>query len=134
MTTTRQELETKLAAFAAAQTPPVAVAFEGVPFTRPVNTPFLECFVKTGPVVLSTVSGESIRTRGTWAVNCYWPSGQGTGKLEALAQGVVSTFKVVPKTGNVSIEQPGNSGNIAVTNDGWICLPITFPFRVESLA
>lgn len=134
MATTRQELEVRLAAFAAAQSPAITVAYEGQPFTRPTNAAWLECFVKTGPVLLSTVSGESIRTRGTWAVNCYWPSGQGTGKLEALAQGVVSTFKVLPKVGNVSIEQPGNTGNIAVTNDGWICLPITFPFRVESLA
>lgn len=134
MANTRQELETKLASFAATQIPPVVVAYEGQPFTRPTNAPFMECFVKTGPVMLSTVSGESVRTRGTWAVNCYWPSGQGTGKLEALAQGVVNTFKVLPKVGNVSIEQPGNTGNIAVTQDGWICLPITFPFRVESLA
>lgn len=134
MTTTRQELESKLATFAAAQVPLVVVAYEGVPFTRPVGVPWMECFVKTGPVTLSAVSGESVRTRGTWAVNCYYPSGQGTGKLETLAQGVVNTFKVLPKVGSVSIEQPGNTGNISVTNDGWICIPISFPFRVESLA
>lgn len=134
MTTTRQELESKIATFAAAQVPPVVVAYEGVPFTRPVGVPWMECFVKTGPVLLSAVSGESVRTRGTWAVNCYYPSGQGTGKLETLAQGVVNTFKVLPKVGSVSIEQPGNTGNISVTNDGWICIPISFPFRVESLA
>lgn len=134
MTTIRQELETRLATFAAAQIPAVVVAYEGVPFTRPVGVPYIECFVKGGPVNLATVDASTIRTRGIWAVNCYWPSGQGTKKIELLAQGVVDIFKVIPKIGQVSIEQPGNTGDIAVTADGWICLPITFPFRVESLA
>ena len=39
MATIRQELESRLATFAASQTPPLKVAWENVPFTKPTNEP-----------------------------------------------------------------------------------------------
>jgi hypothetical protein len=131
MATTRQELEGRLATFAAAQTPPLLVAWENVPFTKPTSLPYLECFLISAGTTAVTVDALRNRERGTFQVNVWSPSGIGTNQVEVIGQGVVDTFKVIPKVGTVSIEQPGNTGRLLIENNGWIILPVTFPYRVE---
>ena len=132
--TTRQEIEQRVAAFAAAQSPPLTVSYENVPFTRPVNTPWLEVYIMSAGTIAVTTDASRNRERGTICVNVWIPSGQGVGKADALAAQIVSLFKVVPKIGTVSIEQPVNTGKFTITNDGWGCIPCSCPYRVESTA
>ncbi len=134
MTTTRQELEVKLAAFAAVQTQPLLVSYENVPFERPVGAMWLECFIGGGNIISTSIDASRNRERGTFIVNCWSPSGQGTNKVEALAAQIVSLYKVIPKTGNVSIESPGDTKKIMLDVAGWVCIQVSFSFRVESVA
>ena len=131
---TRQEIEGRVAAFAAAQTPPLAVAYENVPFTRPINVPFLECYLVSAGTITASLDATRNRERGTIAVNVWVPAGQGVGKADAIAAQIVKLFPVLPKTGNVSIEDPVNTGRFTLTTDGWGCVPCTCPYRVESTA
>jgi hypothetical protein len=131
MATVRQELEGRLEAFAAAQVPPLLVAWENVQFTKPTSFPYLECLIISAGTVAVTVDASRNRERGTLQVNVWSPSGIGTNQVEVIGQGVVDTFKVIPKVGTVSIEQPGNTGRLLIENNGWIILPVTFPYRVE---
>lgn len=130
----RTELETKLATFAAAQNPPLLVSYEGVPFTKPTSGLWLECYFLSGPTVTATVDASTNRERGMWVVNCWCDSGKGMGRLDTLVAQIVKLFPVLPKTGTVSIEQPGTSSRANVTQDGWICIQVSFPYRIESLA
>lgn len=132
--TIRQELETILATFAAAQVPPIPVAWEGVPFVKPVSGHWLEMFLLSANTISSDVAATKIRERGTLSIIGWSLSGEGAGKLEALIEQISKLFPVIPKVGTVSIEAPGNSGRITLDNSGWICLPIDFPYRQESLA
>lgn len=134
MATNRQELESRVAAFAAAQSPSLTVAYENVPFTKPENLPYLECFLVSAGTIALTVDASRNRERGTLQVNVWSPSGQGSGKVEAIGDKLVKAFPVVPKQGNVSIEQPGNTERLIVEISGWIILPVTFPYRVETEA
>lgn len=129
--TTRQEIESKVATFAAAQNPPLAVSYENVPFTPPTGVPWLEVFIASAGTITSTVDALGTRERGTIGVNVYIPTGQGVGKADALAAQVLKIFPVIPKVGTVSIEAAGNTGQFKLTNNGWGCIPITFPYRVE---
>jgi len=131
---TRQEIEGRVAAFAAAQTPPLAVAYENVPFTRPVNVPFLECYLVSAGTITVSLDATRNRERGTIAINVWVPSGQGVGKADAIAALIVKTFTVLPKVGNVSIESPVNTGRFTLAADGWGCIPTSCPYRVESTA
>lgn len=134
MATIRQELESRLATFANSQTPTLKVAWENVPFTKPTDEPFLECFLLSAGVVSATVDAKRTRERGTFQVNVWCPSGQGSSKVETLGDAIVKVFPVVPKIGAVSVEQPGNTGRLIVDISGWIILPISFPYRVEGIA
>ena len=137
MTTPRQKLESRLDTFAAAYKPVLPVSYENVSFTRPTagaGVMWLECYFVSGPTVTATVDATTNRERGTWVVNCWLASGGGMGKLDTLAAAVVKAFPVMPKTGTVSIEQPGSTSQAKLTNDGWICVSVSFPYRVESTA
>jgi len=134
MATNRQELESRIAAFAASQSPPLTVAYENVPFTKPTNSSYLECFLVSAGTVALTVDASRNRERGTLQVNVCSPSGQGSNKVETIGAALVQAFPVVPKQGNVSIEQPGNTERLIVEISGWIILPVTFPYRVETEA
>lgn len=130
--TTRSELETRLKAFADSQSPPIVIAIENKSFTRPAGSPYLECFLSKGDTISATVDAMRNRERGVWGVNCYVPSNMGMAKLEAIVQGVLDTFRVIPKLGTVSIESPGNTSKMIIDAAGWACIPITFPYRVET--
>jgi hypothetical protein len=132
--TIRQELETILATFCAAQVPPIPVAWEGVAFIKPASGVWLEMFLLSASTISSDVTATRIRQRGTLSIIVWSPSGQGAKKIELVADQLVKLFPVVPKIGTVSIESPGNTGRITLDNSGWLCLPITFPYRQESFA
>ena len=132
--TTRSELESRLKAFADTFTTiPIPIAIENKSFTRPnPPSPYLECFLSKGDTISATVDAMRNRERGVWAVNCYVPSNAGMGLLERIVQGVMDTFRVIPKLGTVSIESPGNTSKMIIDAAGWACIPITFPYRVET--
>lgn len=132
--TIRQELETKLATFAAAQSPAIPVAYENVSFTRPDSGLWLECYLMSGPTVVATLDASTNRERGIWCVNCWGKLNTGAGKIEALVAQIIKLYPVLPKVGTVSIEQPGTNSRMNVTSDGWACIQVSFPYRVESLA
>lgn len=131
--TIRTELEGRLAAFAAAQSPPLQVAWEGMPFVKP-TTPWLECFLASAGTICPTVDGTRTRERGTLSINVWVPNGQGAGKSDSIAQALMKAFPVVPKQGTVSIEQPGNTSRIILDVSGWIMQPISFQYRCDSVA
>lgn len=140
--TTRSELENRLKVFAdnfvnvSNINPgplPLPVALENASFKRPESpAPYLECFLSKGDTISATVDAMRNRERGVWAVNCYVPSNAGMGLLERIVQGVMDTFRVIPKLGTVSIESPGNTSKMVLDAAGWACIPITFPYRVET--
>lgn len=140
--TTRSELENRLKVFAdnfvniSNINPgplPLPVALENASFKRPESpAPYLECFLSKGDTISATVDAMRNRERGVWAVNCYVPSNLGMGLLERIVQGVMDTFRVIPKLGTVSIESPGNTSKMIIDAAGWACIPITFPYRVET--
>lgn len=130
MTTVRQELETRLLAFANAQIPPLKVAFEDVPFTKP-TTPFLEAIIVPAITINVTVNGNRIRELGVMQVNVWYPEGQGAGKGEALANKIIAYFPVVPKTGTVSIEQTPYKSRAIMDVSGWRIIPVTLNYRQE---
>lgn len=135
MATIRQELESRLATFASAySSPALLVAWENVPFTKPTNKPFLECFIIPAGIVSATLDASRTRERGTFQVNVWFPSGKGSSKVEGIARDIVAAFPVVPKIDNVSIEEPGNVSRLITDLAGWIVLPIMFSYRVEGTA
>lgn len=129
--TIRQELETRLKAFALAQVPALSTAFEDVPFTKPTDLPFLECVIVPAATVNVTVDGNRIRELGVMQVNVWYPSGKGAGKGEALADKVIAHFPVVPAIGTVFITSTPYKSRAIKDEAGWRIIPVTINYRQE---
>jgi hypothetical protein len=128
----RAELEQRLAAWAAAQVPPVPVTFESTPFTKPADGVFLECFLMPALTLNRGVSGDHATYYGLFQVNVWARSGRGMGQAERLSSNIISLFPVVPKTGNVSIEQLPRAEPSMADPSGWIVIPHVINYRYET--
>lgn len=130
--TIRSELEVRLFAFAAAQNPPLEIATEDRAFTKG-TLPFLECFLIPASTNNVTTDAKRIRLRGVFQVNVWVPSGKNKlAEGEAIAQGIIDAFPVVPKQGTVSIESTPEYSKALNDVAGWRIIPITIDYRVES--
>lgn len=125
--TIRSEIESRLAAFA--KTKNIPVAYENVSFTKPTDGPYLEVFLLDTAARSRNLSADK-RVTGMFQVNCYAPIGKGMAAIEALVDGVINTYPVLPKEGTVSIEAP-LSASQGMPVDGFMCVPVTGRYRVE---
>lgn len=129
----RAELETRLKAWADAQTPKVPIAFQGTAFTKPVNgSPYLEAYLIPGATVNKDLSGKRKTYIGLFQINCWAQSGKGMGQVETLAQSIINLFPVLPKTGAVSVEQTPAADSSILDDSGWLIVPVTIRYRMET--
>jgi hypothetical protein len=128
--TIRLEVEAKVKAWAAAQSPAIPIAYENVAFTKP-DTTFIELYIIPATTVNQTVSAARKTLTGLIQFNIYTKEGVGTKKSEELAQALIDLFPVVPKTGTVSIEQTGSIMN-TLYEAQWLVTPVRFRYRQEN--
>jgi hypothetical protein len=128
----RSYFETKLKNFADAQNPPIAVSFEGVPFTKPDDAPYLECFLMNSKTLNPNLGGIRTRQIGLFQINVVVIDGSGSKQVDDLVQNIIALYPVVPKDSPVSVEQTPNSGRAIVDNSGRRYVPITVKYRYDS--
>lgn len=106
----RQEVETAVAAYASAQSPAIPIAYEGVPFTKPVGAPYLEIVFLSNNILNATVDATRQRVHGSFQINCYVPDGKGMKRLDTLTNDIAALFPVFDKARytTFSVEQPAN--------------------------
>jgi len=112
----RQEVESAVTLFAKAQPTEVRVAYEGVAFNKPTDTPWIEIVFLASSTMNPTIDGSRIRKTGAFQINCYVPNGRGVKALEELSDAVVSLFPFDQKElyQTFSVEQTPNSSAIMI--------------------
>ena len=127
----RSYFETRLKTWADAQSPAIAIAYEGMPFTKPVTAPYLELFLL--PASTTNPSTEAVRRReiGIFQINVVVADGKGSKESQNIAEAIITLFPVVPK-GIVSVEQTPHVGHPLVNLDGKRVLPVSITYRYES--
>jgi hypothetical protein len=106
----RQEVESAIAAFAAAQSPAISVAYEGVAFNKPVGSPYLQVVFLNNAIKNATVDAMRQRVYGSFQVMVCVPDGKGMKQLDTLTSAVAALFPVYDKAkySTFSVEQPAN--------------------------
>lgn len=104
----RQEVEKAVATFAASQNIPVA--YEGVAFTKPTNSSWLEVTFLDPSVMNPTVDGERIRKRGVVQIDVYVVDNKGSKSLDELTEAITRLFPFHDKARytTFSVEQTPN--------------------------
>lgn len=128
----RAALEGRLNTWALAQVPPVQLAWQSVSFEKEAGKPFLEPILIPNLTVNHEVSGSRKTHLGLFQINVWAPTGEGMGRVEAMAQAIVDLFPLVPKFGNVSIEATPTASNPLPGDAGWVIVPILIKYRYEA--
>lgn len=129
----RAALMTKLATWAAAHSPVITIAREGVPFTKPVDGgPFIEAIIIPANTTSPTTEATRKRYFGELAINVWTKESVGTGLGEGIVAEIEALFPVVPKTLlPISIEQTPSAKRAFIDGFGWRVIPICIMYRAE---
>lgn len=126
----RQEVEKTVATFAAAQS--LAVAYEGVPFTKPTAAPFVALMFLGSNNHNSTVDGEHTRRRGIVQIEAYVPTGKGMKALDDLTDKIVALFPFKNKELYQTFSVEGTPEVSAAFQDGsFMCAVVRVSYRQE---
>jgi hypothetical protein len=90
--TIRQIYEARLAAWAAARTPLLRIAYQGVAFTQAPGETYLAAFTLPAGTTSETLGGDHRAYTGLFQVNVVTPAGSGTGKAEGIVDELAALF------------------------------------------
>lgn len=111
-----------------------SIAYEGIEFTPVVGTPWCEAiFVPAGNGGPST-TGQLIRHEGSFEVSLVYPTGNGTGLAEAMADAVKARFKVtdLAMVGSTTVRFRYAERRQALIDTDWIRIPISIGWYLYS--
>lgn len=90
--TIRQIYETRLAAWAAAKSPVLRIAYQGVAFTQAPGETYLAAFLLPAGTNSATLGGDHKAYTGLFQINVVTPAGAGTGKAEGIVDELAALF------------------------------------------
>lgn len=129
----RAKFMVALSAFAAAHSPVLTIAKEGMAFTKPTDgSSFLEAILLPANTVNRTTEATRKTYWGDFQVNVWTADDVGAGPGEAIAEEIAALFPVVPKSYlPVSVEQTPSIKKAVPSDDGWRIVPVCISYRAE---
>jgi hypothetical protein len=137
-------LLTKAQAFAAAQSPAIAISLPNVAFTPPAQTAtakWLRATFMPAPTSTLPVGSGSDQYYGMLQIDVFYGTGsQGTGEYAPgrIASAVIDYFKrgtPLSKDGfTVRIHKRPYRGPMIIDGSGWVQIPVTIPFECFATA
>lgn len=128
--TIRKELESAVAGFAKLNN--LKVAWEGIPFDTTKVTEFLRVYFLTKAISNPTIDFVSKRTRGFMQIDVCVKDGNGSKRVEELAEEVAALYKPFDKEAfeTVSIESYPQIGR-AMIDANFRIVPVSIEYRQE---
>jgi len=126
--------ESRLAAWAAAHTPRLRIAYENDQFMPAAGEIYLRAFILPSDTGSDDLKGSHRRYQGLFQVNIVGPVGGGSGGIKHIVSELESLFPVnlrLPIAGNfVQIVEPVKQGP-AITEDSTYTVSATFVYRAD---
>ena len=131
----RAAFETRLAAWAAAQSPAIPVAYENATFTPPTGR-YVRCFLIPATTDCETMNGEHRRRMGVFQVSLCMPIGSGPAAATALAASLDAAFPIaLPMTqGSIKVFllSPMSIAP-ALQEDNRYVVPVSCTYRADTI-
>ncbi|MGZ5121030.1 MAG: phage tail terminator-like protein [Burkholderiales bacterium] len=129
----RAAFETRLAAWAAAQSPAIPVAWENSTFTPPTGR-YVRCYLIPAPTECETFNGEHRRRMGVFQVSLCMSTGSGPAAANALAASLDATFPLSAPLaqGNIKVFllSPMSIAPAIQENDHYV-VPVSCTYRTD---
>lgn len=133
----RAALESRLATWAAAQSPALAVAWQNVAFTPAAGTRYLRATLLPAETQNPIAGAAHRRLIGLLQVDVVSPAGAGMGGEESLADLICAEFRrgtTLTQSGLQIVMDYSPSIGPAQIDEGWTFLPVSIRYRADDFA
>lgn len=131
----RQIYEARLAAWAAARSPTLRIAYQGVAFTPTPAETYLAAFTLPAGIGSETLGGDHKVYTGVFQVSVVTPAGSGTGKAEGIVDELAALFPLnarLTRSGlTVMVLTPVEPGP-SIEVDNTITVSSSFEYRADT--
>ena len=132
--TIRRAFESRLKNWADAQTPPIPLAFENIPFDPPSAT-YLSCFLINANNISFTLDRRHIRYSGIFQINVHVPVNTGAGLPAEIAAALRTIFNpstvIVQNSANIYVMQPLSIGP-SIQEGDFFFVPLSIEYSLDS--
>lgn len=133
----REAFETRIAAFAAAQVPPLPVAWENTTYTPSPSTAYLRCAMLPATTQNPSMGAPHVRLVGLYQVNVYGIQDQGPAGAEAIADAIIALFPrggMVQNGVTINIDTTGWRSQGLNDDNGFYFVPVRVRYREDVLS
>ncbi|PVZ19924.1 MULTISPECIES: phage tail terminator-like protein [unclassified Pseudomonas] len=131
----RSLLESRLAAWAAARSPALRVAYQNVDFSPADGETYLQAYLLPSLTASNTLGGDHRLYTGTFQVNVITPTSSGEGPAESIVVELADLFPVTLRLARGALEvlvlTPVSQGPV-VPNDTTQAVSASFSYRADT--
>lgn len=133
----RQAFETRIAAFAAEQSPVLNCAWENTSFAPSPDQMYLQCFLLPATTQNPSLGTRHDRLVGIYQVNVYGVQDEGPAPAEAIADAIIALFPRGSITQNgviVNIDTTGSRTKGLNDTNGFFFVPLRIRYREDVIS
>jgi hypothetical protein len=133
----REAFETRIATWAAAQTPALPIAWENTSYTPSPQTMYLRCAMLPAATQDPSMGAKHIRLTGMYAINVYGVQDQGPAAAEAAADAIIALFPrggMVQNGVTINIDTTGSRAQGLNDINGFFFIPVRIKYREDVLS
>jgi hypothetical protein len=133
----REAFETRIATFAAAQTPALPVAWENTSYTPSPLVAYLRCAMLPAPTVNPALGTKFDRLVGFYQINVYGTQDSGPAAAEAVADAIIALFPRGGMTQNgtlINIDTTGSRAQGLNDINGFFFIPVRIRYRQDVIS
>lgn len=130
----REAFETRIAAFAAAQTPRLPIAWENSGYTPSPDRAFLQCAMLPATTQNPWMGVTSDRLVGIYQINVFGVQDEGPGPAEATADAIIALFPRGAMTQNgvtINIDYTPSRARGINDENGFFFIPVRIRYRED---
>lgn len=133
----REAFETRIAAYAAAQKPPIPVAWENTSYTPSPQTMYLRCAMLPAVTQNPSMGAPHVRLVGLYQINVYGIQDGGPAGAEAVADAIIALFPrgaMIQNGVTINIDTTGSRAQGLNDVNGFYFIPVRIRYREDVLS
>lgn len=130
----RAAIEQRLAAWAAAESPPIPIAYQNAPFSAPTSGPHLRAFLLPADTGSPFLEGGARTYIGVYQVSVCAPESTGPALAEVIVAELEALFPAnlsITHSGVTAVVTAPVSASPAITEPGLYVIPCRFRYRAD---
>lgn len=130
----REAFETRIAAYAAAHSPVLPIAWENTSYTPSPATAYLQCAMLPAPTLNPVMGTKFVRLQGLYQINVYGTQDSGPAPVEKIADALIALFPrgfITQNNTTINIDTTGYRVQGLNDQNGFFFIPVRIRYRQD---